>query len=274
MYAGFLTTKHTSNWLGTHQRLDRLAFRAVRRYVMVHSEPMRARALLAQFPSLKLIQHFEGFNGPDGIKLKSPGHKESPHFYDPYGADSPIFGLLRQHGLELKKALRGRNEERAAFEASWLAHTLVDGLTPAHHYPYEQELEELRGESGVTRTSKAKKMLVRGNTARDTLRKNWQFLGAKGLLTTHQNFEMGVASALLPLRLRSAMPSGLEVEYAKQHGLVETFQVTARAIADLHLYERFYKNGWTVDIARDVRGLLLPQIVKTVALAWLLALDM
>jgi hypothetical protein len=26
-----------------------------------------------------------------------------------------------------------------AFQAAWLAHAVVDGLTPAHHYPYESE---------------------------------------------------------------------------------------------------------------------------------------
>jgi hypothetical protein len=275
MYAGFITPKHASNWLGAHQKLDRLAYFAMRRFVLVHNEAVHARGTLAHFPSLKSIHHFEGVNGPDGIKLKSPGHGEPSYAYNPRDTSgvSPLLTLLQQHLAQLQEALKDENDERAAFEASWLAHTIVDGLTPAHHYPYEEELEVLRGEGNETRDTKTKKMLIKGSTASETLKKNWQFLGAKGLLTTHQNFEMGVASTLLPLRLRGATPSILEAEYAKEHGLVEVFQITARSIADLRLYERFYETGWTVLLTRDVRTLLLPQMVKTISLAWLLALE-
>lgn len=266
--------KHASKWLGAHQRLNRLAIKALKGYVLIHNEPIAARKLLSKFPRLKLIQHFEGINGPDGTKFKSPGKEELSHYYEPYGkGPAPILKLIRRHSEELKKALKSQNEERAAFEASWLAHAIVDGLTPAHHYPYEQELEHLRGPNSTPRNTAAKRLVIRGEGVRDTLKKNWRFLGAKGLLSTHMNFEGGVASSLLPLRLRFATPSALEVAYAREHGLLETFRVTARAIADLNLYERFYKDGWTVTIARDVKGLLLPQIAKTVTLAWLLALD-
>lgn len=274
MHSFVLKNKHADSLLGTHQKLDRLAYRSMRKFILDHNKPLHARAKLARFPTLKMIQHFEGINGPDGIKLKSPGQQEMAHFYDPHSEEKqPILELLAHHQGELKKAIIEGNEERAAFEASWLAHALVDGLTPAHHFPYEKYLAEIRGEGGHTRTSKTKKMLVRGESARDTLRKNWQVIGAKGLLTTHMNFEGGVASVLLPLRLRSAIPSAVEVAYASQRGLIETFQITAKSIADLELYERFYRQGWTVKLARDVKGLLLPQLVKMVTLAWLLSFE-
>ena len=35
----------------------------------------------------------------------------------------------------------------------------------------------------------------------------------------------------------------------------------------------FYRNGWTIGLARDSREILAPTITKTVALAWLLAIE-
>lgn len=274
MYAGILSTSHAAGWLGAHQKLDRLAYRGMRRYVLAHQEPVRARLLLAHFPPVKLIQHFEGVNGPDGIKYKSPGQDDPMHFYDPYATTkAPLFDWLELHSKELAEALRTRNEERAAFEAAWLAHTIVDGLTPAHHFPYEEALEHIRGDSGTDRVTKTQKVLVKGATTRETVKKNWQVIGAGGVIAVHVNFEAGVTSALVPLRLAHAVPSAIEVAYAQQHGLVDVFATTARAIADLNLYERFYRTGWTGTLVRDVRILLLPQMIKTVSLAWLLALE-
>jgi hypothetical protein len=63
------------------------------------------------------------------------------------------------------------------------------------------------------------------------------------------------------------------VAYAREHGLHETFRTSACFIADLDLYSRFYKYGWTIRLTQDVRWLLIPQLAKTVALAWLLSLE-
>lgn len=274
MHSFMLKNKHVDSWLGTHQKLNRMAYRAMRRYVLLHQDELKANLMLSRFPDIKQVQHFEGINGPDGIKLKAPGQAEMPHFFQPYGDDDqPILSLLIEHENELKKALVKGNQERSAFEASWLAHALVDGLTPAHHYPYEEELEKLRGEGGGTRNTKTKKLLIKGENRRDTLRKSWRFLGAKGLLSTHMGFEGGVAGVVLPLRTTRIMPSSLEVEFAKRHGLIEAFRVAAQSVADMELYERYYQNGWTISIARDVRDQLIPPMVKLIAISWILSLQ-
>jgi hypothetical protein len=273
MYAGNITSTHDIHWLGAHQKLNRLAFYALRRYVYLSYKPLEARSLLTKFPSLKMIQYYEGVNGPDGIKLKSPGQDEPWHFYNPYDKqDTEIFSTLDVHAEGLQKALKQSNSERAAFEAAWLAHGLVDGLTPAHHYPYEEEMEHIRGEAKESRDSKRKKLTAQGDNKRDTVRRTWKLLGRKGLMTTHVNFEAGVASVLLPVR-RTVLLSGIEVAYAREHGLHETFRTSACFIADLDLYSRFYKYGWTIRLTQDVRWLLIPQLAKTVALAWLLSLE-
>ena len=77
--------------------------------------------------------------------------------------------------------LKVKNNEKAAFEAAWFAHALVDGLTPAHHYPYEEELESLRGADKESRDSIKEKLIIKGDTRKETLKKNWLMWGAKGL---------------------------------------------------------------------------------------------
>ncbi len=263
-----------NNWLGAHQKINRLAYRGLKQVVLWQNEPVRARSKLSSFPTLKAIQHFEGRNGPDGLKIKSPGLHEPEHYYDPQaGAASPLIKLLSAHEKDLAAALKAKNIEKAAFEASWLAHTLVDGLTPAHHYPFIDELSIIRGEGKETQDSVAKKLVVKGSSTKDTLKKTWKLVGAKGLLSTHINFEAGVGSAVTPLRLPQAVPSGVELAFARNHGLAAVFMASADAIDQLELYERFYRNGWTTKLGRDVRNFLVPQMIKTVTLAWLLALE-
>lgn len=273
MYAGMITSNHSARWLGAHQKLNRLAYHTLCRYLMAHKKTVVAHTQMASFPSLKSIQYFEGANGPDGMKFKSPGRDEPWHFYNPYDErDTGLLKLLEQHKYHLIKSIREDNQEKAAFEAAWQAHAIVDGMTPAHHYPYEEEMELVRGDTRYTRTSGPKKFVARGLGRKDTLQRNWKILGRKGIMSTHINFEAGVASVLLPAR-RAIILSDLEVAYALEHGLSDLFRLSARSVADLNFYERFYKYGWTVRLTKDVRSILIPQIAKTVSLAWLLALE-
>ena len=73
MYSGWLLTNYSGQIIGAHQKFNRVAYRQLK---LLQPE--------LQLPALKLIQHFEGRNGPDGLKLKSPGHNEPHHFYDPF----------------------------------------------------------------------------------------------------------------------------------------------------------------------------------------------
>lgn len=274
MYSGFISSKHSASWLGAHQKLNRLGFRAMRKFLINYNEPIQGRKKLTSFPELKQIQHFEGINGPDGIKTKSPAQDEPWHYFDPYGSKkNEVTKLINSHHNELIKAIKSSNSERASFEAAWLSHAIVDGLTPAHHYPYEQHLEKIRGESKESRTSTSKKLLVKGSTKRESLAKTWHLIGRKGLLTTHINFEAGVASSILPMRVGAGMPSRLELEYAREHSLETAFLKIAQSVADLKLYDRFYSSGWTVGLSRDVRGLLIPLMVRMITISWLLAIE-
>lgn len=266
MYSGTTLkgSRHFDAWFGAHQKIDRIA-----------RQHLDALAPEAQdsFPAWRKIIRFEGIDGPDGIKRKNPGDQEPWHFYDPDGSDNErILADIRMHYGGLVMALRASDETRAAFEAAWLAHAIVDGLTPAHHYPYEAELERLRGAGRETRDSVKEQVLLPGETLPKRVRNNWRMWGDKGLAATHFTFEWGVSVMAMPLRLRKHVPREADITQAAKLGAEGLFKRQAERIAQLDMYERFYRSGWTPQLAGQVRRELMPAIVNCVTLVWLLAI--
>jgi hypothetical protein len=263
MYSGTSLTKISGRVMGAHQKFDRVA--------RAHLEKITSDDV--PFPKSARILHFEGNKGPDAIKLKSPSKDEPWHYFSPFDDDdSEIIELIQGHYDHLVAELKSGNEERSAFEAAWLAHAIVDGLTPAHHYPYEEKIEELWDDNKDVRTTKMKKLLPPGDTKRERLGKSWKYLGARGLLSTHLLFEMGVATILRPLALNEAIPSDERLEEARELGPTEIFKRSAREIAVLDMYTRYQKRGWSTKLIYDTRHKLCPTIVQTLALTWYLAL--
>jgi hypothetical protein len=250
--------------LGAHQKIDRVARKHLARLIDDNS----------LFPSARNILHFEGKNGPDAIKRKSPAKDEPWHYLNPFDdEDSQLTDLIDDHYKLLVRELKAGNRERAAFEAAWLAHALVDGLTPAHHYPYEEKLIELRGGQGIdSRTSVKAKLVLPGDTKREQIKNNWKMWGPKGLLTTHGLFEIGIATLIAPLGFGEAVPKAADVKRIQKIGIVKWFKHTAREVAVLDMYDRYYLKGWTPKLAYDVRHKLGPAIVQTVALTWYMAM--
>lgn len=260
MYSGTTFNHKSGNAFGVHQKIDKAAYSLVSPYL-----------LSGNFPESKQILHFEGKNGPDGIKRKAPSKDEPWHFIDP---TSPKDGNLLQditaHHRNLSAALRKKDAHRAAFEAAWLAHAIVDGLTPAHHYPFEEHLETLRGEGIETRTSIRKKIVIPGGSGRERIRNNWAFWGAKGVMTTHLLFELGVASAVTPFpKLRKLTQEELHITNETQY--IQYYLLCLQRVNELHMYERFSEKGWTAQLARQTRTRLIPEITYAVAIGWLSA---
>jgi len=253
--------KYFDAWFGAHQKIDRVA----RRHVSAIFEGYGY-----YFPKSYQILKFEGQNGPDAIKRKSPAQDEPWHYYNPRDPlDTKLIELIEYHHKTLVDALRDANQTRAAFEAAWLAHAIVDGLTPAHHYPYEEELIKLRSGQGIeTRTNYKEKLLMHGETIAERVGNNWKMWGDRGLLATHIAFEMGIAVMVSPLRLKQGAPDDAELFELRQKGIGEIFKLRAEQIANLDMYESFYKSGWTPKLAKQVRKELVPRIVNTVTLAW------
>lgn len=248
--------------MGAHQKIDRTA----RKYLGKICED-------EQFPVIKDILHFEGKNGPDGIKRKSPAVDEPWHFYDPFDAkDTKLLDIIEDHFAELVKQLKKGSPERAAFDAAWLAHAVVDGLTPAHQFPYEKKLEELRGDDLSSRDSPAKKLLIPGDTMSERVKNNWAMWGREGLLSMHVMFELGVAGIAAPLSMKTGIPSEGDLERIIDVGITDYYRAAAKEIAVLDMYNRFVEDGWTRKLVREVRNDLMPTIIKTVTLFWFMAL--
>lgn len=262
MYSGSTLTNLSGNIIGAHQKIDRSARKALSDLL----------ATDARFPSKKLLLHFEGKNGPDSAKAKLDGEHAPWHFYDPFDPDDGLLiEQMETHFEKLVVNLVENNHERAAFEASWLAHAIVDGLTPAHHYPFEAELERLRGEGKETRTTVYKKVVIPADTKRELFAKNWEMWGAKGLFTTHALFEWGAAMIMAPMSAKIAKPNRYELKTVEHLGISEYFKRIAREVALLDMYEQFYKRGWQPKLAKQVRIELAPRMAKTVTLAWYMA---
>lgn len=261
MYSGTTLTKYSGRILGAHQKFDRVA----RRHL-----GLLLKDVDIVFPSAKEILRFEGKDGPDGIKRKSPAHNEPWHYINPFDPDDgQLITIITDHYKELVTALAKGSTTKASFEAAWLAHAVVDGLTPAHHYPYEEELMRLRGGKGIeTRNSLKEKLVMHGDTRREKLRNNMHMWGPKGLMTTHGLFEIGIATIIAPMKLQRAIPSAADIEDVNEQGIVELFKRRAREVASMELYEQFYKTGWTPKLARKVRRKLAPTITNLITLSW------
>ncbi len=262
MYSGLVLTKHSGQLMGAHQKIDRVARRHLSEFLPED----------APFPTIKEILRFEGKNGPDGMKRKSPGYDEPWHFIDPFGDEDEnrdFLHTITAHYEALVKHLKKNDNERAAFEAAWLAHAVVDGLTPAHHYPYEEKIAELRGgEGNETRNSIFNKLIFRGEGAADTLKNTARAYIPKGPLTSHVTFELGFTMLIRPLRLPDARPKKRDFEEIEVHGHETYFLNRAREIAALDLFVRYLKKGWTPKLSNEIRHSLAPTMVKTVTMLW------
>jgi hypothetical protein len=243
MYSGFVTKKKVVTRIGIHQRFDMAGYRMVEDYFAPET-----------FPPLKQVLHFEGLNGPDGLKVKSPGEDEPSHIYDPIKDIGDVPQHISNHYTKLIKSLRDGDLVRAAFEAGWLAHYITDGLTPAHHFPYEEHKEELFGKASEV----------------GFIRKNWAWWGRKGVFSTHINFEMGVASALLLFPIKVHLDDQI-LASARRMGYLQYFKQEATAVAQLKLYHRFYAEGWTVGLAKAIRDEVAPRAARAIGIIWLLA---
>jgi hypothetical protein len=260
MYSG--TTFRTKSGLvmGVHQKIDRVAHRHIKKHV--------PRTL--HFPTTHDVLHFEGLNGPDGIKRKSPARDEPWHYIDPTKPeDRAIVDMINDHIFNMAAALRTGNNERAAFEAAWMAHAIVDGLTPAHHYPLEAKLEELRGGAKLeTRITTKDKLVLPGHNRRKQFQNNWEYWGTKGIMTTHLGFELGVSTTIAGLKFEDSSPSDAAFERIRTDGYEKEFFTILHRVADMGMYAEFSRLGWTRHLANETKNVLVPEIIQAVTLAW------
>ncbi len=252
--------KRTGRVIGTHQKIDRVARRHFSKYM--HTLP---------FPTIQEILHFEGSRGPDGIKLKSPGKDEPWHFIDPKNLrqDDKLLGDVSDHSHNLSFAITSGDSTRAAFEAAWLAHAVTDGLTPAHHEPLDEQLRDIKHQDDRRHSVRSKIVMAGNGSRRQFIRNNWQYWGAKGIMTTHTLFEAGVATTIKPLRFKAAASIDQDLIELKKRGFQAMYIDMIMHIDSLGMYERYKKEGWTQTLAKQTTRELIPTIIRAVELAWI-----
>ncbi len=252
-------SKRSGRIIGTHQKLDKAARRLLGRNLPV------ARI----FPTTKEILYFEGMQGPDGLKRKSPGVDEPEHFLNPDNDDGVLWGLISDHHWNLVRALKSGDRVRASFEAAWMAHAITDGLTPAHQYPFREKRDEIMGDAEYMKLFGIKiKGLTKGGTLAETIRRNWLYLGTDGVMTKHIAYEYGVAYVASPVSLRKISPKNFCRADAKNADLHDSFYSAVEKVAGLKMYDKFLEDGWTTGLVADTREVLLPEIVRAITLAW------
>ena len=263
MYASLClveNSKHSGELIGVHQKLDRTA-----RWLLAKN----LSATHGFFPTTKQILHFEGTRGPDGLKNKSPGKDEPEHFIQPDHDDGKLIGYVLDHRHNLIQALKNHNEERAAFEAAWMAHAITDGLTPAHHYPFRKVVDELMTDKDYKRLfGKEVKGIMRGNSMAQAARNNWLYWGAGGVMTKHIAFEYGVAYAIAPIPYKKMAPKDFTRDSLSAPDAKTAFYDSLEKIAKLKMYDRFLKKGWSTQLIIETREILIPEIVRAITLAW------
>lgn len=257
MYSGSTLTKISGAILGAHQKIDRIARKQLEQLLPG-----------VKFPEINDILKFEGTDGPDGIKRKSPAHNEPWHMINPFDKnDHELIDHLTNHYNQLVKALRGDDEIKSAFEAAWLAHTIVDGLTPAHHFPYEEALEGLGAKKDEMDTI-AKKVIIPGETTKRTILNGWKVLGPKGFFTTHYTFEWGFATLIAPLSFADKLLPKKLIERLKAENLANWFRELAQSVASMNIYDDFIKHGWNLKMTRAVKNELAPSLIDAVTAVW------
>ena len=253
------TSKNSGRIVGTHQKLDKIAYKIVTKNL-----PKGAK-----FPSIDLILNFEGMGGPDGLKRKSPGKDEPVHFIIPDADDGNLMKIIEDHQYNLRRAIKKGDEVRTAFEAAWMAHAITDGLTPAHHFPLVEAQKELMTEKDFVKVFGVPvKGIMHGTSTPETLRNNWLYWGANGYMSKHVAFEYGVAITMSALPEKQVMPKITRAEL-KNPEIHQVFYSSLEKIASLDMYDRFRKNGWTTELALETKNILLPEIIKAISLAWL-----
>lgn len=259
MYSGTTFRHRSGNLVGVHQRIDRVA----KKHLVHHI------GRTPFFPTIKTILHFEGKNGPDGIKSKSPSVDEPWHFISPNATtNDPLVKTIEDHLYNLSVALKKEDEVRAGFEAAWLSHAIVDGLTPAHHFPLAEKIEELWGKAHSERSSTSDKIIIKGTGRRDSLAKNWEYWGARGIFSAHLFYEMGVASSLTIATFNTIGITDKDLKRVEEEGYIPFFMESIKVIDEMGTYQEFMKTGWSVHLANISRKKLVPLIMKNVCLAW------
>jgi len=253
MFSRTIPINKKTEKVSSHQKLVRAARRAIVPYLPDG----------VGFPSAAQIINFEGKNGPDGL-LDKHGAFDMPEDFvdlnDP--TDRVLFEQIKNHIHNLHVALKKDNAVRAEFEAAWLEHFVVDGLTPAHHRPLKVRPQKTNTRGNRSNVLSAAKLY-------------WKAFGPGGDVGMgHMAFEAGIEFIIMPMspsKLAEVKITDDELEKIKSGKFIELYEKSIRKIDTYKMFQRYKESFWTNKLAFEVRKVLIPEAVRMVALAWLTA---
>ena len=113
-------------------------------------------------------------------------------------------------------------------------------------------------------------MFLSGENWRERILKNWEYIGPKGVMSSHMLYEMGVATMITSVAAKKIIKSPTDEEILRvlKGEFMQIFEEKIKWVADQKYYERYLEKGWTTALARETRHDLLPEISKIVALGW------
>ncbi|MDR0397879.1 MAG: hypothetical protein LBH36_01695 [Candidatus Nomurabacteria bacterium] len=262
MFSRYIFPDKKTEKAATHQRLDRAARRQIARHL--------PKGLC--FPTAKEIIHFEGMNGPDGLASKKGAYIDEPYqFIPPDFSDTRLLVCVKNHLYNLHEATKADNRVRMSFEAAWMAHMIVDGLSPPHHQPLKEQLRELDNRELSELKSRISRIITPGTNMKEFFELNWKRMGPRGVGTNHVMFEAGVDFLLMPYTTKQLVTSlhCEDIKRAKNGEYISMFKKSVEYIDSYQMFERYERDGWTEALAHDVRDVMVPEMIKMISLGWL-----
>lgn len=233
------------NW-GTHWFIDKQALSLLAEEGMVIGQ---------DFPSLKQINYFEEFRGPDGAWLRGE-YLDSNMYWNPDTDE----GNAPQEALRLFKklvvALEDKDIKIVAQEAAWLAHIVADMLWPAHQVG---EVKDVKGHYWFW-----------------NIKTDWYDGLTGSLWDKHDKHSKLEFLTCVSFWGRKVPPSQIDYELvdkaSKDQKIIEDYlKDKARAINSRGVYYEFINNGWSKKIKNVIDQVIFPEMVSAVATLWYLA---
>jgi len=105
------------------------------------------------------------------------------------------------------------------------------------------------------------------------IKNNWDYWGAKGVMTTHFNFELGVATTLSGATLDGIHKFDQhDIDELTRRGFREVFLEILHEVDAMAMYDEFQKKGWTRHLAQETKRELVPRIIRAVCAGWYMAI--
>jgi len=248
MFSGTISKKRSIRFLGMHQKVVKYAYR-----IFVFYKPN-----LQYFPTTKDILEYEGHLGPDHIWLSKA--IDNDHHFHPETGTGDALELINYHFKKLSAELAQKEPDRhlTSYHSAYLAHFVADMFTPPH-------IEE---KNNVTEPEYYAKLRIFAKFVRFMLRTR---KGKKEF--KHQAFETNLWRATFGRKIKIELPEGEPLKIAEEIAAdpAEYLTPMIRKTYQLKLFTNYKRNGWSKQISRKLRYVVLPRAVTTVAMFWLAA---